>query len=155
MLKLLKDKALVARRFSIANWMTLMEAWWLLLFFNLTLRLKSYDHLSNSSFPQPEKLPDSSHTLTITQKLQPLVGYASRLHPIPMTCLVKSLALQKMLSKRSIPAQVKIGTQKIHNALYAHAWVEVNGVPIGEASDLTQKFHVLESIANLHHRNFV
>ena len=60
-----------------------------------------------------------------------------------------------MLSNQNIPAQVKIGVQKIEGAMYAHAWVEVNGEPIGEAADIAQKFNVLESSSNFGNRQFI
>lgn len=145
LLKSFKDKTLLARQLSLLDWLILAEAWWLLLFFYLAIRRMSFERLLNPSLPISEKAPNSSHALIIAQRLQRLIGFASRLHPMPMTCLVKSLTLQKMLSGQNISAQVKIGAQKIQAVMAAHAWVEIDGKPIGEADDVSQKFHVLES----------
>lgn len=76
-----------------------------------------------------------------------LVGYAARLHFFSKTCLVKSLALQKILNSREIPAQTQIGVQKTDGLFFAHAWVEVNGIPVDEQGDLLQKFYVLDFIS--------
>lgn len=149
MLKSFKDKAHLARQLSLLDWLTLAEAWWLLFFFYLAIRKISFERLLNQSLPISEKKTNPYHALIIAQRFQRLVGFASRLHLMPMTCLIKSLTLQKILSRQNISAQVKIGAQKIQAVIVAHAWVEVDGKPIGEADDVSQKFHVLESTDRL------
>ncbi|HET7145383.1 MAG TPA: lasso peptide biosynthesis B2 protein [Anaerolineales bacterium] len=152
MLKQLTDKAI---RLTLLDWLALLEAWWLLLFFRLGLLWMSYERLIISTHAKSETNPDLANALIIAQKVQRLVGLASRLHPIHMTCLVKSLTLKKMLSKRNIHAHIKIGAQKIGNTMYAHAWVEAEGKPIGEADDVAQKFSVFESVAKINIRHFI
>ena len=60
-----------------------------------------------------------------------------------MTCLVRSLALRWMLNKRGIPVQLCIGVSKILFGMHAHAWVEINGQPIGDAQDVAERFKKL------------
>jgi hypothetical protein len=48
-----------------------------------------------------------------------------------------------MLGARNIPAQIRIGAQKSPGMLRAHAWVEVNQQPVGEADDITARFNIL------------
>jgi hypothetical protein len=155
LLGLLKHKVELAQGFAWSDWMTLIEAWLRLFFFHLALLMMSYDRLIESTRQRDHEPEDLSHALMLAQHIQKLVGYAARLHLIPMTCLVKSLVLQKMLNKQNIPAQVKIGAQKIESAIYAHAWVEVIGIPIGEAADIAQKFNVLESSRKIGNRQFI
>jgi hypothetical protein len=143
LLKSLKDKALLARQLSLSDWLVLAEAWWLLLFFYLALRWTSYEHLIIPDHPILEKSSDPPHALFFAQQLQRLVGFASRLHLIPMTCLVKSLTLQKILYRRNIPAQVCIGVNKTLAEIHAHAWVEVKGDAVGELGDISERFKVL------------
>lgn len=152
MLKRLTDKA---TQLTLLDWLTLMEAWWMLLLFHLALFLMSYERLIISTHAKSETNPYSTNALIIAQNVQRLVGLASRLHFIQMTCLVKSLTLKKMLSKRNISVQIKIGAQKIQNIMYAHAWVEVNSRPIGEADDVAKKFSVFESVAKINIRHFI
>jgi hypothetical protein len=45
------------------------------------------------------------------------------------TCLARSLALTRMLRKRGLPAETRIGV-KTADGFRAHAWVEVEGVPV-------------------------
>ena len=47
-------------------------------------------------------------------------------------CLEKSLVLRWLLARRGIDGQVVFGTCKAEDAMQAHAWVEVNGVPLNE-----------------------
>jgi hypothetical protein len=146
---------MLAQGLALSDWMILFEAWLRLFFFHLALLTMNYDRLIESTRQRDHEPEDSSHALMFAQQIQKLVGYAARLHLIPMTCLVRSLALHKMLSHQNIPAQVKIGVQKIQGTMFAHAWVEVNGKPIGEAADIAQKFNVLESSSNFGNRQFI
>ena len=49
------------------------------------------------------------------------------------TCLAQSIALTRMLRKKGVPANVRIGV-KADGAFAAHAWVEVDGAPIAGPS---------------------
>jgi hypothetical protein len=147
LLKSLKDKTRLARQFSLSDWLALAEAWWMLFFFYLALRWVSYERMI---ITVSETTSDISDALPLAHQLQKLVGYASYLHFIPTTCLIKSLTLQKMLSRRSLPAQLRIGMNKTLAEVHAHAWVEVNGVAIGEAEDVAESFNILKPVGRVH-----
>jgi hypothetical protein len=155
LLRSLKHKVELAQGFALLEWITLIEAWLRLFFFHLALLTMSYDRLVESTRLRDDEPEDSPSTLILAQRIQKLVGYAARLHLIPMTCLVKSLALQKMLGRRDVPSQIKIGVQKIQDTVFAHAWVEVNKKPIGEVADIAQKFYVLDFSPTLGNRQFI
>lgn len=155
LLKLLKHKAQIAQKLSLLDWLTLIESWWRLFYFHHALLTTSYNRLKDSTQRIDSETLNPARQLILAEHLQRLVRYAAQLHPISMTCLDKSLTLQKILSKRNIPAQIKIGARKIEDTLYAHAWVEVNGKPIGESDDIAQKFNVLESAVEFKNRQFI
>jgi Transglutaminase-like superfamily len=48
------------------------------------------------------------------------------------TCLERSLALWWLLARKGIATQLRIGARKSGEKFEAHAWVERNGVAIGE-----------------------
>ena len=49
-------------------------------------------------------------------------------------CLVRSLAMQRMLRRRGIDSsELRIGVRMEEGALAAHAWVEVGGAVIGDS----------------------
>src|SRR2546425_2686623 len=45
----------------------------------------------------------------------------------PATCLKKSLILFRMLRRRGIPAELRLGVRKLDGEVSAHAWVECEG----------------------------
>ena len=61
-----------------------------------------------------------------------MVLAAARNSPIPSTCLERSLSLWWLLARQGIATQFRIGVRKDGEKLAAHAWVERNGVAIGE-----------------------
>lgn len=141
-LKLLNHKIQHARELSTQDWRTLIEAWLILLSSHIALLAQSYQRLDDSIHAADSLLPRESRAQEIAEanQLHQSIHYAAKLHLIPMTCLIKSLALKKMLGRRNVSAHIKIGARKDFNILRAHAWVEVHQMPIGEAEDVTAKF---------------
>lgn len=139
MSKWLKAKALLARGLSASDWLSLLEAWWTLLFFSLALRWVSYDRLNDET-------EIGSHDLILAERLHRLVLWASRLHLLPMTCLVRACALRRMAGRRGIEARVCIGAARAQDGIHAHAWVEVDGQAVGEADGVEERFNALRSM---------
>lgn len=133
-----KHKVSLARGLSAVDWLNLLEAWWTLPAYWLALRWQRYDHLHYDSSTGSPDLPRA-------ERLHRLVLWASRLHFLPMTCLVQSCTLRRMAARRGIQAQVRIGVARTAHDLHAHAWVEVNGHPIGEEG-ITEKFKALTKV---------
>ena len=61
-----------------------------------------------------------------------MVLAAARNSPIPSTCLERSLSLWWMLARQGIATQFRIGVRKDGEKFAAHAWVERDGVAVGE-----------------------
>lgn len=76
-------------------------------------------------------------------RLARLVGAASRHHLWPMTCLPRSLALQALLRRHGISADLRIGVRREAGELRAHAWIEQAGRPVGEPADVELRFQPL------------
>src|SRR6266446_3253439 len=57
---------------------------------------------------------------------------AARNSPIPSTCLERSLCLWWLLARQGIATQFRIGVRKDSEQFAAHAWVECDGVALGE-----------------------
>ena len=64
------------------------------------------------------------------QEVAAAVERAARYMP-GTTCLTNALALTRALRKNGVPASVKIGVDA-NPTFAAHAWVEVNGVPLAD-----------------------
>ncbi len=74
------------------------------------------------------------------------VSRAAAHHLLPMTCLPRSLALQRMLRSRGVAAELRIGVRKepvAGGGIAAHAWIEVDGVPLGEPQAIEARFQTL------------
>ena len=133
-------KLRLARGLSFSDWLALVEAWWALAVFYLALRGMSYERLGQSA---RSGLTAASEPLPAARRLHRLVGWASHMHLLSMTCLAQSLALRWMLSRRGISSQLKIGATKVSGTFHAHAWLEMDGEKIGESEDGNGIFRAL------------
>lgn len=56
-------------------------------------------------------------------------------------CLVRSLAIQRMLRRRGIPAgSMRIGVRMRNGSFQAHAWVELRGAVLGDSPAHVRSF---------------
>lgn len=68
------------------------------------------------------------------------VQLASAHGPYRATCLVRSLLLWWWLRRAGLAGDLRIGIRKDGTRLAAHAWVEYERVPLGDAPDVGQRF---------------
>jgi hypothetical protein len=73
-----------------------------------------------------------------------MVLAAARNSPISSTCLERSLSLWWLLSRQNVATQFRIGVKKDGEKFAAHAWVERNGVAIGEHGESHLHFAAFE-----------
>lgn len=59
-------------------------------------------------------------------------------------CLEQSLVLRWFLLRQGVASRMLVGTRKENGQVQAHAWVEVNGVPLNEHDDVEQRFPTFE-----------
>lgn len=72
------------------------------------------------------------------------IDRAARLGVFRPTCLVRALALHRSLERRGIFGSiVRIGVRRSADALVAHAWVEYEGVVLGDTPAIVGNFTVL------------
>jgi hypothetical protein len=74
------------------------------------------------------------------ERLARLVESAGRHHYRRMTCLTRSVALQALLRRQGVEAELRIGVRREDGRLHAHAWVEHAGVPLGEPEGVESTF---------------
>jgi hypothetical protein len=75
-------------------------------------------------------------TLVEARRLGHAVGRTLSLAPGDTRCLIRSLVLIRLLSRRGLPARLVIGARTAPDFL-AHAWVEHGGEPVLPAGDGT------------------
>jgi hypothetical protein len=122
----------------------LLEAWWRLLAAALRLSLAPGRTLERALGRAGEGAGSAgAPSSTFATQIAVAVSRAAAHHILPMTCLPRSLALQRMLGVRGIPARLRIGVRKEPTgggAIAAHAWIEVGGVPVGEPETIEERF---------------
>lgn len=77
------------------------------------------------------------------QKIWLAVQRIANHFPIKTTCLPRSLALYTMLRRRSISTELCIGIAGNSKNFRSHAWVEINGIPLGESAQVLGDFQQL------------
>ena len=120
-------------------------AWWALLVSDLELRFaerRSLEAAMAPPAPAPSRTarPPAPAAAGELQKVAQAVASAAANHLWPMNCLPRSLALKRLLAKRGIASTFRIGVRKDFGELQAHAWIEVDGVPLGEPEAIEARF---------------
>jgi len=69
-----------------------------------------------------------------------MVQIAARYSLIRLNCLPTSLALWWLLRRQGIGADLRIGVTPRSGGLEAHAWVELQGVPLNDQDDVHERF---------------
>ena len=124
----MKHKIQTAFAFSFDDWVTLVQAWFLLLGFDLGLRALPFPRVQQFAAQVRNRRTNSDDTALVIRRLERVIDVASRYHLYPMTCLRQALALQLMLGQCGIASDLRIGVRKEDGALQAHAWVECGGI---------------------------
>ena len=73
----------------------------------------------------------------VVRRLGKIVGKVLGVLPTDSRCLIRSLVLVRILSRRAIPSTLVIGVRK-ESSFQAHAWVEHEGEPVLPAGPYTR-----------------
>jgi Transglutaminase-like superfamily len=69
------------------------------------------------------------------------IDRAARFWPVAPTCLVRTIALERLLHHDGVAgAVVRIGVRVVADRPQMHAWLEIDGVAIGEPAEVTATF---------------
>jgi hypothetical protein len=71
--------------------------------------------------------------LDAAQRLTRLADIAGRRGAIHATCLRQALLVHFLLRRRGLAPEFKLGVRKQEGSFDAHAWVELQGVALGQA----------------------
>jgi Transglutaminase-like superfamily len=117
----------------------LLRAWAALLLIDLGLRTLGYAGLRRRlerRWPPAGKPEGDAGAVART------VDRAARHHLYPMRCLQRSLALEHLLRRSGHAAGIRFGVRRddAGDELRAHAWVEVDGRPLGEPGEIEGRF---------------
>ncbi len=136
-------KLRTAFAFSAQEWRLFWRAWLLLLAVDWRLRRWPFPALQRWA---AEARGEASGPVTVMiWRTWRMVDTASRNHLYAMTCLRRALVLQRMLGLQGCRSELRIGVRKEEGRLAAHAWVEFDGRPVGEAEDIDRRYETLDS----------
>ena len=77
-----------------------------------------------------------------------LVEAVASFYPLKATCLKKSLVLFRILRRRGIPVEFRLGVSKLHGDFTSHAWLECQGrVLLGEG--MTDRYRPLPAVTRI------
>jgi hypothetical protein len=140
-----RNKIRTASNLTVKDWQLLIQAWVLLLVVDWGLRILPFPRMKSfAGAPRPVKGFLSPEGVVVEiQRVWRMIRIASRNHLYSMTCLRRSLAMQRLLNRRGIKTVLRFGVQKEAGQMQAHAWLEYNGEPIGEPETLTERYITL------------
>ena len=71
-----------------------------------------------------------------------LVERAARNVLWPATCLRRSLVLWALLERAGVATELRLGFRKTDGVFEAHAWVELDGVPLNDRRDVRTRYQM-------------
>lgn len=77
------------------------------------------------------------------------VDRVARFGLVRPTCLVRAMALERMIEKAGGGATVRVGIRHVEAGFGAHAWIELNGRIIGDQPAFVKQFTPLVDITAL------
>jgi len=95
---------------------------------------------------EPSPPPDERACVT-ARRLAHAVSLASRRGVFRPNCLVRSLALSRMLEREQVPGwHVRIGVRERTGRFEAHAWVELGAEVLADSSEHVASFEPLADV---------
>jgi hypothetical protein len=125
-----------ASRRTPADLRAFARAWGLLLVADLGLRLASFPRVDRWLSPTLAESPREGEVGRLVWATEA----AARHHLYAMRCLPKALCLRRLLGRHGIGSELRIGVSTRDGDLAAHAWVERDGIPVGETPDVGERF---------------
>jgi hypothetical protein len=86
--------------------------------------------------PPNARVPDGARVARVVET----IGRAAELIPGQVGCLPRSMTISAMLRHRGVEADLRIGVRSTSAGVEAHAWVELDGVPVNDASNVDDEF---------------
>jgi hypothetical protein len=111
-------------RLSRQDWTILVQAWTLLLFLDIALRLLPFRSvLARCDRSRCRQAPAGGRPPS-AERCAWLVELAGRCHLIRSTCLKQALALSFLLKRLGMRTTLRIGVSRETGDFQAHAWLE-------------------------------
>lgn len=131
------------------GWLDLIEAQLWIAWASLRVRLMPRGRLVSPSTDAPDDARSStSHAADCIDRLTVAIGRVCRHGPVRAECLVRSIALQRMLRAHGVrDARVCFGVRSRGGELQSHAWVERAGRVIGDEPRHVRTFTKMDGLS--------
>jgi hypothetical protein len=130
------------RALTVRHWPGLAEAAALLLWAHVSLRRKPPADVIAHATSGVRRHRDAGDEPGVRREVARavwLVGAMSR-HIVRVPCLSRSVALARMLARRNVASEIRIGVRTREDRLEAHAWVEVDGRAVNDREDIVRGY---------------
>ena len=126
-----------------------VKVWVLLCCVALLLRLLDYKRtsllLERLSLSRAWQANTTEDGMAYALRLGRLTQVSGRYVPANGTCLRQSLLVWWLLRRKGLQAELRIGVRK-HPAFVAHAWVELDGLPVNDDFDVGKRITPLVGV---------
>jgi hypothetical protein len=130
---------------SLQDWRDLFAAQWALVVAQAAVWLRPRGSLVSSAVPGEPA--GAGAVEPAVEALARAVDRAARFGPVRAKCLVRSIALARLIEKRGYEgAIVRVGVLRTVESFFAHAWVEYRGAVLGHDKYVVHKFERLPGI---------
>lgn len=103
---------------------------------SVALRLLGYKRtrawLERAFRPPSQPQPVTATWLQHGEHLADLARMGARFTPANTSCLRQALLVHTLLRRQGLPTDIKFGVDAQRGALDLHAWVEMDGQPLGQ-----------------------
>jgi hypothetical protein len=129
---------------SARDWLELFQAQWALAAAQVTVRSRPVGTLAS---PPTALVAADLTRVPEARRLAQAVVRAARFGAFRPQCLVRSVALSRMLEKRGMAgALIRVGVRRSAGEFLAHAWVEYAGETLGDADEHVGTFVPLTNL---------
>jgi hypothetical protein len=133
-------------RLSGSDWADLLEAQVTLAGAQLAVWTRPRGRFVARVAALPGQIPSAAET-ALARRLELAVGRAAEHGVFRPACLVRSLALKRMLVRRGLDwARLRIGVRLESDKLAAHAWVELGELVLGDHDTHVQRYDELTEL---------
>lgn len=128
------------RRLTLREVRLLLEAQWLLVYCQVLRRRRPVGQLLTLD-TEVDPRPIERHEIVPIRSVTWALTRAARYGVFRPRCLVRSLALQRMLRRHGVDgAEIRIGVRFQDGEFGAHAWIELDGRVLGDSPQHVQTF---------------
>lgn len=128
------------------EWVDLLRAQAALLVAQVVVWTRPHGRLVSRNPVPPAPAQAHAHAAPRAEALARAIHRAAHYGLTRPACLVRAIALRRMLTSSGFDAVVRVGVRQRNGRLDAHAWVELDGAVLGDHESHTESFTELSDL---------